>query len=359
MGRVVVALGGTALNRAGEAGTYEETRAPVQETVGPLLSLLQAGHQLIVTHGNGPQVGALLIQQDATRREVPPLPLDVLGAMSQGWIGYLLQQELASGIRSARLPHHVVVLLTRTEVSADDPSFHHPAKPVGHFYPENEARLLRKQKGWTFVDDTARGGWRRVVPSPVPRHILEASWLKALLAARGVRPFVAILAGGGGVPVVRQAPGHWTGVEAVIDKDRSAALLAHLLDAETLAIVTDVPAVQLGFRTPHPRPLDRVEPRELRRHLENGEFGEGSMRPKVEALLEFVSRGGTRAIITDVVSLPEALEGKAGTILVPQARPSRPVRTPGGPVNRAPAARRRARTQPRSPGSAGSSGRRR
>ncbi len=354
MGRVVVALGGNALNRAGEAGTYEETRTHVRETVAPLLSLLKAGHQLVLTHGNGPQVGALLLQQDATRREVPPLPMDVLGAMSQGWIGYLLQQELASAIRSSRLRHHVVTLLTRTEVSPSDPSFHHPTKPVGHFYAENEARLLRKQKGWTFVDDTARGGWRRVVPSPLPRHVLEAPWLKALLTARGVPPFVAILAGGGGVPVIRTASGPWVGVEAVIDKDRSASLLAHLLEAETLAIVTDVPAVQLGFHTSHPRPLGRVGPPELRRYLESGEFGEGSMRPKVEAALDFVSRGGARAIITDIRSLPEALEGKAGTVLVP-AGP----RAPGGAVSRAPPAGRRAHTPPHSPGNGGSSGRHR
>ena len=355
MGRVVVALGGNALNRAGEAGTYEGTRAHVRETVRPLLSLLQAGHQLVLTHGNGPQVGALLLQQDATRREVPPLPLDVLGAMSQGWIGYLIQQELASGIRALRLPHRVIVLLTRTEVSADDPSFHHPSKPVGHFYPENEARLLGKQKGWTFVDDTARGGWRRVVASPLPRNVLEAPWLKALLAARAVPPFVAILAGGGGVPVVRADKGQWAGVEAVIDKDRTAALLAHLLKAETLAIVTDVPAVLVGFRTPHPRPLANVGPRELRHHLENGEFGEGSMRPKVEAALDFISRGGARAVITDILSLPEALKGRAGTILTPGG--GRGGLSSARPVNPAPDARRRARTRPRSPGTAGSSGR--
>jgi carbamate kinase len=359
MGRVVVALGGNALNRAGEAGTYEETLGHVRETVGPLLSLLKGGQQLVLTHGNGPQVGALLLQQDATRREVPPLPLDVLGAMSQGWIGYLIQQELATAIHAARLPHQVVVLLTRSEVAAHDPSFHHPTKPVGHFYPENEARLLAKQKGWTFVDDTARGGWRRVVPSPLPRHVIEASWVKDLYSARRVPPFVAILAGGGGVPVVRGSKGRWVGVEAVIDKDRTAALLAHLLGADTLAIVTDVPAVLVGFRTPHPRPLGRVTPAELRRHLQEGEFGEGSMRPKVEAALDFVGRGGARAIITDIRSLPEALKGRAGTVLTGGRTPV--VRDPVPPrsINRGPDARRSARTPPHSPGSAGSSARRR
>ena len=313
MNRIVVALGGNALARSGESPTVEAARAHIRETLRPLVELLRRGHTLVLTHGNGPQVGALLVQQELAKREIPALPMDVVGAMTQGWIGYLLQQELASSLARAHLPHAVVPLITRTEVDRRDPAFQRPSKPVGPFYSENEARLLRKSMGWAFQDDTARGGWRRIVPSPQPLHVLEADWLRQRLDDPQGGPWVPILSGGGGVPVIRAANGGWEGVEAVIDKDRSAALLAHRIGASTLAIVTDVPAAMIDSQPSHPRPLSEVSAVQLRAFLEAGQFGEGSMRPKVEAALDFVERGGPSALITDIHSLHAALAGRAGT----------------------------------------------
>lgn len=314
MGRVVVALGGNALSRAGERGTWEETRENVREAVLPIARLVARGWEVIVTHGNGPQVGNLLLQQEATR-EVPPLPLDAVGAATEGWIGYLLQIELAHALAIVHARREPFTVVTRVEVSSKDPAFHRPTKPVGPFYQENTARLLQKQMGWTMIEDTARGGWRRVVPSPLPLRILEGPLLRQWMDEGLARRAVPIVAGGGGVPVLVRRGGHVSGVEAVIDKDRTAAILASTLGADTLAILTDVPAVSIAFHTPRERRLGRTSPAELEGYARAGEFGEGSMGPKVEAALDFLAHGGDRALITDGVHFTDGMKGKAGTIV--------------------------------------------
>lgn len=311
--RTLVALGGNALQRAGAGGTWEESRTQMRATAGSLARLVADGHEIVVTHGNGPQVGALLRQNEIAGREVPPRPMDVLGAETEGQIGYLIQQELSAALARAKVPRIVVTFISRVEVARRDPAFRHPTKPVGRYYTESEARVLRKREGWEMVFDGARGGWRRVVPSPEPVRWLEAEVVRRMLDAGWGHRCVPVLAGGGGIPVVATAPGVYEGVEAVIDKDLTAALAASELGAETLAIVTDVPAVAVGFRRPWERWLGDVTAGELRGYLDRGEFGEGTMGPKVKAGLRFLEAGGRRFVIVDIPSLSRALSGEAGT----------------------------------------------
>ncbi len=315
MSRIVVALGGNALTRAGEAGTWEEARAHMREAVRALARIVAAGHDLVLTHGNGPQVGALLLQQEARQREVPPLPLDVLGAMTQGWIGYLILTEFSPALARLRHPRELIATVTRVEVSPRDPAFRRPTKPVGRYYDETEALLLRKRHGWVMAHDAARGGWRRLVPSPEPLRIVEGPVIRDLLESARSPRAIPVVAGGGGIPVRRGPGGAYEGVEAVIDKDRTASLLASTVGAETLAIVTDVNGASVHVHTPRERRLGHVSVSELEGFLRAGEFGEGSMAPKVEAALRFVRHGGRRAIITDAYSLGASLEGTSGTIV--------------------------------------------
>ncbi|MCI4317873.1 MAG: carbamate kinase [Thermoplasmata archaeon] len=311
--RVLVALGGNALARAGGGGTWEETIVQMRSTSPPLAALVADGHELILTHGNGPQVGALLRQNELAEREVPPRPMDVLGAETQGQVGYLIQQELTRALRDAGAPRVVITIVSRVEVSARDPAFRKPNKPVGRYYSENESRLLKKRLGWQMIYDGARGGWRRVAPSPEPVRWLESETVQKFLSGGWGGLWVPVVAGGGGIPVVSKGRGTYVGVEAVIDKDRTAAVVAGDLAVETLAIVTDVPAVAIGFHKRWERWLGEVDATEVEKHLKNGEFGEGSMRPKIEAALRFLARGGRRVVITDIPSLPRALRGEAGT----------------------------------------------
>lgn len=285
----------------------------MRATAAALAPLAAEGHALVLTHGNGPQVGGLLRQNELAEREVPPRPMDVLGAETEGQIGYLVQQELANALARAHVARTVVTLITRIEVSRRDPAFRHPTKPVGRYYSEGEARIQRKREGWQLVYDGPRGGWRRVVPSPEPRRWLEGELVRQLLDRGGGDSWIPILAGGGGIPVVARGRGQYEGVEAVIDKDLTAALLARELSVETLAIVTDVPSVAVGFGRPWERWLGEVRAAELADHLARGEFGEGSMAPKVRAGLRFLAAGGRRVVITDVPSLGRALRGEAGT----------------------------------------------
>ncbi|MHB1435498.1 MAG: carbamate kinase [Thermoplasmata archaeon] len=313
MARLVIALGGHALQRAGDRGRWEEAVRRMRATVGPLAELVRDGHQLVVTHGNGPQVGALLRQNELGEGEIPPQPLFVLGAASEGAIGLLIQQELEAGLARRGIRGTVVTVVSRMEVSASDPGFRDPVKPIGRFYTGPEAARLRRGTGWTFREDPTHRGWRRVVASPAPRRWLEAEAVRAWLAARTPVPWIPVVAGGGGVPVVRQRGGGYRGVDAVIDKDRSAALIARSLGAAALVIVTDVPAVAVGFGGPDPRWLGAMTARELAGYARRGEFAEGSMGPKVRAVLDFLRGGRGRAIITDIPSLGAALRGRAGT----------------------------------------------
>ncbi len=311
--RVLVALGGNALQRAGGDGSWQEMVRQMRATAPALAALARDGHELVVTHGNGPQVGALLRQNELARREVPPRPMSVLGAQSQGEVGLLVQQELTQALTVARVPRTVVAFLSRMEVSAKDPAFRRPTKPVGPYYAESEARLLRKREGWAMDYDGARGGWRRVVASPRPVRWLEAEAVARVLGEGGGATYVPVVAGGGGVPVVARAEGRYEGVDAVIDKDLAAGVVGAALSVELLAVVTDVPAVAVGFRKPWERWLGAVSVEELTAHQARGEFAEGSMGPKVEAALDFLAHGGRRVVITDIPSLGRALRGEAGT----------------------------------------------
>jgi carbamate kinase len=291
--RVVVALGGNALLRRGEQPTVEAQRANVETAVQALRSLVD--HELVLTHGNGPQVGLLALQAEAVV-DLPPYPLDVLGAESEGMIGYLLEQAL----RNVLPERTIATVLTQVVVASDDPAFATPSKPIGPVYPERRAYALAGERGWTVAPD---GAWfRRVVPSPEPLEIVELRTILALLAD-GILP---VCAGGGGIPVVRNGDGTLHGVEAVIDKDLAAELLARSVGAERLLLLTDVPAVEWDGE-----PLRRVAAAELRRL----HFEPGSMGPKVEAACRFVERTGGVAAIGALDEAPDLLDGRAGTIV--------------------------------------------
>jgi carbamate kinase len=292
--RAVVALGGNALLRRGEQPTVEAQRANVEVAVAALAPLARA-HELVLTHGNGPQVGLLALQAEAVV-DLPPYPLDVLGAESEGMIGYLLEQAL----RNALPGRTVATVLTQVVVAADDPAFAAPSKPIGPVYPERRAYALAGERGWTVAPD---GDWfRRVVPSPEPLEIVELDTIRALLA-EGVLP---VCAGGGGIPVTRNGDGTLHGVEAVIDKDLAAELLARSVGAERLLLLTDVPAVEWQGE-----PLRRTTPAELRGHA----FAPGSMGPKVEAVCRFVERTGGVAAIGALRDAAMIAAGRAGTIV--------------------------------------------
>lgn len=299
--KVVVALGGNALLQRGDRLEADVQRANVGRAA-EAIAALASKHGLVVTHGNGPQVGLLALQSEAYR-EVRPYPLDILGAESEGMIGYLIEMELQN-----RLPKRpIVTLLTQVEVKAGDPAFKHPTKPIGPGYSQAEAERLARERGWAVAADGAR--WRRVVPSPEPIRIRELSAIR-LLAAAGA---IVICAGGGGIPVVASPTGTIHGVEAVIDKDLSAALLAHQLNADALLMLTDVDAVYAGWGTAHPQPIREAVPDELRKMT----LASGSMKPKVEAACRFVEAGGKLAGIGRLEDALFVLEGLRGTVVRP------------------------------------------
>ncbi len=310
---ILVALGGNALQRAGGEGSWREARAQMRGAVGVLAEIAAEGHELVLSHGNGPQVGALLRQNELAAREVSPRPLDVLGAETQGQIGYLIQTELTPALRRRKVGRSVLTVVSRTEVDPNDPAFDDPTKPVGRYYAEEEARVLRKQQGWVMQYDGARGGWRRLVPSPRPVRWLEGPAVRHLMEAGLGDRWVPVVSGGGGIPVVRRRDGSYEGVEAVIDKDLGASLVARELGLDTLAIVTDVPGAAVNFGKQGERWLGSITAAELAEHLRRGEFGTGSMGPKVDAGLEFLRGGGRRFLITDIPSLARAVAGEAGT----------------------------------------------
>jgi carbamate kinase len=311
-GRLLVALGGNAIQRAHDHGTWQEAVRQMRRTASVLASVVTPGRELIVTHGNGPQVGNLLREAELGAGEVPVPPLHVLGAETEGQLGYLVAQELGEAFERAGVDRSVVPIVSRTEVSAQDPAFRRPTKPVGQFYPAAEARKLRRLHGWTMREDLQRGGWRRLVASPRPRRWLEGAAVRAMLDAGLGARCVFVVTGGGGIPVVVRG-GRWEGVDAVIDKDRAAALVAETLAVDTLAIVTDVPGAAVAYGSGRPQWLGRVSLSELTRYWRQGEFGEGSMGPKVEAGIQFLQHGGRRFVITDIDSLARALAGRAGT----------------------------------------------
>jgi carbamate kinase len=295
----VVALGGNALTRPGERGTAAEQRANLRATCEAMRPLLGDG-DLVVTHGNGPQVGNELLRQERAADEVPPLPLYLAVAQTQAEIGALIESELAA---VAERP--VVCVLTHVRVAEDDPAFGAPTKPVGPFYTEEEARQLEAKRGWTVAGEAGRG-WRRVVPSPAPLEVVELEAVRTLVGAGAI----AVACGGGGIPVSSRN-GRLAGVDAVIDKDRASALLAIALGAERLVILTDVDAVYAGWGTGERRSLPELDAEAARALLP--ELAEGSIGPKVEATLTFALAGGREALITSAAALGDALAGRAGT----------------------------------------------
>jgi carbamate kinase len=313
MAGILVALGGNALQRAGGRGSWEESRTQMHAAVGVLAEIASEGFELVITHGNGPQVGVLLRQNELGAREVPARPMDVLGAETQGQVGYLIQTELTPALVRAKVERSVLTVISRTEVSPDDPAFHNPTKPVGRYYTEEEARVLRKQSGWAMQYDGARGGWRRVVASPKPVRWVEGEAVRHLMEAGLGTSWIPVVSGGGGIPVIRRPDGGYDGVEAVIDKDLAASLVARQLGLDTLAIVTDVPGAAVSFGKPGERWLGEVSFHDLSDYYARGEFASGSMGPKVEAGLEFLGNGGHRFLITDIPSLARAVRGEAGT----------------------------------------------
>ena len=308
--RVVVALGGNALSPTGGSGSVEEMRAALDETASALADLVATGTSLVLTHGNGPQVGRLLLQQELAAAEVPPMPMDVCGALSQGQIGYLVAQALDNALRRRRLDTRVLTLVTQVVVDGRDPAFRRPTKPVGPSYPRPVATEIAQASGHVFAIQ-ADGRWRRVVASPKPLRFVEQGPLKALVDSGNV----VVAAGGGGVPVVEHR-GQLHGVEAVVDKDRTAALLANAVGADLLLVLTEVERVQVGYGTASARALVTLPVAEARTLLAAGEFPEGSMGPKVEACVSFVEAGG-RAAIGALAQAVDVLAGRAGTEITP------------------------------------------
>lgn len=311
--RLVVAIGGNALLGAAPVATAEAQFANALETAAPLVELIAAGCQLVITHGNGPQVGAALLRSELAAGQAYPLPYDCCVAATQGEIGYILQYALWRRMQQAGLRTPVVSVITQVRVDPHDPAFARPTKPVGPFYTRERAEELRRESGHTFVE-VRKKGYRRVVPSPVPREIVEVGAIRACLDAG----LVVIAAGGGGVPVFGDQD-VTKGVEAVIDKDLTSALLATQIQASTLAIVTAEERVFLNYGTLFQQPLDRLTATEARHHLEAGQFPEGSMGPKIQAALHFLEQGGREVIITDRPHLVRALEGQAGTHIGPRS----------------------------------------
>lgn len=306
--KIVVALGGNAILQPGQHGTYENQYANVKKTSHFLAGLVAEGHTLVITHGNGPQVGNLLRQNEEAAEVTPPLPLDVLNGESQGFIGYMLLQALQNEFTKRELPTSVVNLVTRVEVSPNDPDFLDPTKPVGLFYTKEEAQALTKERGWVMKEDANRG-WRRVVPSPLPLRILEAP-IANRLAEMG---YVVIASGGGGIPVTKDIQGLYQGIEAVIDKDRSGCILASEVEADIFMILTDVENAYLHYGTPEQKALTRLTPDEAEGYLLSGQFSAGSMKPKVESALRFAKNSGGVSIICSLAKVTEALQGKSGT----------------------------------------------
>jgi carbamate kinase len=311
---IVIALGGNALLQRGQKGSFDDQYQNVKGTVGKVADLIERGHKIVLTHGNGPQVGATLLRHEAAKNIVPPLPLDACGAETQGFIGYMIQQALRNELKSRGIDKFVVTLITRVIVDKHDSAFQNPTKPIGPFYTKEEADKVREQKPELVIKEDAGRGYRRVVPSPDPKIIAERFAIRALVDAG----FIVVACGGGGIPIIEEG-GNAVGVEAVIDKDLAGQRLATLIGAHIFVVLTDVNGVYINYGKPNQELIKEITTGKLRNYAKEGQFKEGSMAPKVEAAIRFVESGGERAVIAALGELIEALDGKAGTqITVPK-----------------------------------------
>ncbi len=310
--KAVVAIGGNALIRPDQAGTIPEQRANAEMALRNLVPLVEQGFHLILTHGNGPQVGNRLLRVEISAAQVEPLTLEQCVADSEGGMGFMLQQVMGNVLRERGIDRPVGTVVTQVVVNSDDPAFDHPTKPIGFFYRKELAEVLRAQKGWTLIEEPGRG-YRRVVASPLPQRIVELPVIRALVDA-GV---IVIAAGGGGIPVVMDEGGTIRGVEAVIDKDRASSLLAKEIGADLFLIATGVERVFLKYGEPDERPLAEVSVDEVEAYLKEGHFPAGSMGPKTEAAIDYLRGGGREVLIADIACVQRALRGEGGTRILP------------------------------------------
>jgi len=312
---IVVALGGNAISRPGQEGNVPQQFENTSYTARHLADLVAAGYQLVVTHGNGPQVGNVLRRVELAARELYRLPLHICGAHTQGGMGYMIAQCLRNALHERGLERQVTAIVTSVEVDRDDPAFHNPTKPIGGFYRKEQATRLQQDEGWQMIS-VPRQGYRRVVASPAPKAVIEAALIKKLVDLGEL----LVVAGGGGIPVARRESGELYGVEAVIDKDRTAAIVGRALDIPVLLIVTAVERVALDYGTERERPIERMTAAEASRYLAEGQFPPGSMGPKIEAAIEFLrgcAPGDARVLICDIEHMADALAGRSGTLIVP------------------------------------------
>jgi carbamate kinase len=308
--RIVVAIGGNSLIKDKAHKTVPDQYAAAEETVPHIVDLVEQGWDVAITHGNGPQVGFILRRSELARHELHPVPLDFCGADTQGAIGYMLQQILHREFQRRKIQKQAVTVVTQVLVDRDDPAFTQPNKPIGSFMDQETAQS-RIAEGWHMVEDAGRG-WRRVVPSPIPRQVIEAPAVMNLLEDG----FIVITVGGGGIPVIDD-DGKLTGVSAVIDKDRASALLCKAIGAKRFVISTSIDNVYTNFGKPDQTPIDTMTVREAKQYLKEGHFAPGSMAPKIESVISFLEEGGELAIITSPENLALAFKGKAGTRITP------------------------------------------
>ncbi|MGB7292794.1 MAG: carbamate kinase [Thermodesulfobacteriota bacterium] len=306
----VVAFGGNALMGHEGKSNYADQMRRTDTICRKLLGLFELGYRIVITHGNGPQVGNILMQQECLIDSLPPMPLDVCNAMTQGQIGYMIEQRLRNIFEEKKIKKSVVVLVTQVVVSEDDPAFRNPTKFIGPFFRQEETESLEKEKGWNMKEDSGRG-YRRVVPSPRPIDIVE----KDEISDMANRDLVVVACGGGGIPVLRDKKGKLKGVAAVIDKDYAAERLATLIGADSLILITPVDKVSIFYGTPKQKDLGRISLEELKGYYDEGHFPPGSMGPKIEAAMKFISAGGGRTIITSIEGLDDAIKGKGGTVI--------------------------------------------